>query len=49
MDNMDLQAIKLFVTTTAVALGLKVLAAIAFWIVGRWLIGRVVAADAARR
>ena len=39
---MDAQAIQLFVTTTLVDVGLKVLAAIAFWIVGRWLIGRVV-------
>jgi len=39
---MDAQAIQLFVTTTLVDVGLKVLAAIAFWIVGRWLIGRVI-------
>jgi small conductance mechanosensitive channel len=40
---MDLQAIQLFLSTTAVELGIKILAAIAFWVVGRWLIGRVVA------
>ena len=39
---MDAQAIQQFVTTTLVDLGLKVLAALAFWIIGRWLIGRVV-------
>ncbi|MBE7416972.1 MAG: mechanosensitive ion channel family protein [Ideonella sp.] len=40
---MDLQAIQHFLTTTATELGIKVLAAIAFWIIGRWLIGRVIA------
>ncbi len=40
---MDIEALKLFLSTTALAIGLKVLAAIAFWIVGRWLIGRVIA------
>jgi small conductance mechanosensitive channel len=40
---MDTQAIQLFLSTTATALGIKLLAAIAFWIVGRWLIGRVIA------
>jgi len=40
---MDLQAIQLFLTTTVTELGIKILAAIAFWIVGRWLIGRVIA------
>src|SRR5512139_1645074 len=40
---MDLSSLQTFITTTAVELGIKVLAAIAFWIVGRWLIGRVVA------
>jgi small conductance mechanosensitive channel len=32
-----------FLSTTASELAIKVLAAIAFWIVGRWLIGRVIA------
>ncbi|MBL8287146.1 MAG: mechanosensitive ion channel family protein [Rubrivivax sp.] len=39
---MDMQAIQAFVSTTLVELGIKVLAAIAFWIIGRWLIGAVV-------
>jgi small conductance mechanosensitive channel len=40
---MDWQAIQLFLSTTVVEVGIKILAAIAFWIVGRWLIGRVIA------
>ena len=40
---MDMQSIQTFLGTTVTELALKVLAAIAFWIVGRWLIGRVVA------
>ena len=32
-----------FLGTTATELAIKVLAAIAFWVVGRWLIGRVIA------
>ena len=40
---MDSQAIREFLSTTAIELGVKVLAAIAFWIIGRWLIGRVIA------
>ena len=39
---MDMQAIQAFVSTTLVELAIKVLAAIAFWIIGRWLIGAVV-------
>ncbi|MFO1286598.1 MAG: mechanosensitive ion channel family protein [Rubrivivax sp.] len=39
---MDMQAIQAFVSTTLVELAIKVLAAIAFWIIGRWLIGVVV-------
>ena len=39
---MDLQALKTFLGTTAIDLGIKLLAAMAFWIVGRWLIGKVV-------
>ncbi|GMV45107.1 MAG: mechanosensitive ion channel protein [Pseudomonadota bacterium] len=39
---MDLQTIQTFLGTTVTELAVKVLAAIAFWIVGRWLIGTVV-------
>ena len=39
---MDLSAIQVFVSTTLIDVALKVLAAIAFWIVGRWLIQRVI-------
>jgi small conductance mechanosensitive channel len=40
---MDFQAIQTFLTTTLVELLIKIVAAIAFWVVGRWIIGRVVA------
>jgi small conductance mechanosensitive channel len=40
---MDMQGIQNFLSTTATELAIKILAAIAFWIIGRWLIGRVVA------
>ena len=40
---MDMQSIQNFFSTTVADLAVKVLAAIAFWIVGRWLIGRVIA------
>ncbi len=40
---MDMQAIHNFLSTTATELAIKILAAIAFWIIGRWLIGKVVA------
>jgi small conductance mechanosensitive channel len=39
---MDFEAVRVFVTTTLAELGLKILAALAFWIVGRWIIGRVI-------
>lgn len=39
---MDMQSIQHFLSTTLVELGIKILAAIAFWVVGRWLIGRVI-------
>ncbi len=39
---MDMNAIHQFLSTTATELAIKVVAAIAFWIIGRWLIGRVV-------
>jgi len=41
---MDMQAFQLFLSTTAYDLAVKVLAAIAFWIIGRWLINRVISA-----
>jgi len=39
---MDMQSIQTFFGTTVTELAIKVLAAIAFWIIGRWLIGSVV-------
>jgi small conductance mechanosensitive channel len=39
---MDMQALQTFLSTTVTELAIKVLAAIAFWIVGRWLIGKVI-------
>ena len=39
---MDLSAVETFLRVTLLDVGLKVLAAIAFWLVGRWLIGRVI-------
>ena len=39
---MDIQALQTFLSTTVTELAIKVLAAIAFWIVGRWLIGKVI-------
>ncbi len=38
----NLQAFQAFLNTTIADLAVKVLAAIAFWIIGRWLIGRVI-------
>ena len=40
---MNLETFQTFLSTTGYELLIKVLAALAFWIVGRWLIGRVVA------
>ena len=40
---MDVQAVQTFLTTTAIDVGIKILAAIAFWVVGRWIIARVIA------
>jgi small conductance mechanosensitive channel len=40
---MDAQAISNFLSTTILDLAIKVLAALALWVVGRWLIGRVTA------
>jgi small conductance mechanosensitive channel len=39
---MDMQALQTFLSTTALELGIKILAAIAFWVIGRWLINKVV-------
>jgi len=39
---LDLNAIQTFFRVTAAELGIKILAAIAFWVIGRWLIGRVI-------
>jgi small conductance mechanosensitive channel len=39
---MDMQSIQVFLSTTATELAIKILAAIVFWIAGRWLIGWVV-------
>lgn len=39
---MRLEQIQQFLLTTGADLAIRVLAAIAFWIVGRWLIGRVI-------
>ncbi len=39
---MDISGIQTFVTTTLTELAIKILAAIAFWIIGRWLISRVI-------
>jgi small conductance mechanosensitive channel len=41
-DTMDMQTIQTFLSTTASELAIKIGAAIAFWIIGRWLIGRVI-------
>ncbi len=39
---MDMDSVQSFLSTTLTELGVKILAAIAFWIVGRWLIGKVI-------
>jgi len=39
---MNMENIQEFLSTTVLAVAIKVLAALAFWIVGRWLIGRVI-------
>jgi small conductance mechanosensitive channel len=39
---MDMQSINNFLSTTLTDLAVKIAAAIAFWIIGRWLIGKVV-------
>ena len=40
---MDTTAVETFLRVTALQLGLKILAAVAFWVVGRWIIVRVIA------
>jgi small conductance mechanosensitive channel len=40
---MDTQGLQLFLSTTLVEILVKIGAALIFWIVGRWLIGRVIA------
>jgi len=39
---MDMAAVQTFISTTLLDVAMKVLAALAFWIVGRWIINRVV-------
>ena len=39
---MDMQALQIFMSTTVTELAVKIAAAIAFWIVGRWMIGKVI-------
>lgn len=39
---MDIATVENFVRTTLAVLALKVAAAIAFWVIGRWLIGKVI-------
>ncbi|MBQ0929496.1 mechanosensitive ion channel family protein [Ideonella sp. 4Y16] len=39
---MDFSSLHQFLSTTVAELAIKVLASLAFWVIGRWLIGRVV-------
>ncbi len=39
---MDMTSIQNFLSTTVTELAVKILAAIAFWIIGRWMIGKVI-------
>ena len=39
---MDMTTVETFIKTTAADMLIKILAAIAFWIIGRWLIARVI-------
>ena len=39
---MDIALLQTFLTTTAIDIGLKIVAALAFWVIGRWIIGRVI-------
>ena len=40
---MDMQGIQQFVSSTLIELAMKIAAALAFWVIGRWMIGRVIA------
>jgi small conductance mechanosensitive channel len=42
MTSMDMTSLQQFLSTTVTELAIKILAAIAFWIVGRFLIGQVI-------
>ena len=42
MNKEDISHFQELITTTATELGIKILAAIAFWVIGRWLIGLAV-------
>ena len=39
---MDITSIQNFISTTLAELAIKVAAAIAFWVIGRWLIAKVI-------
>ena len=39
---MDMSAVQQFLSTTVTELAIKIIAAIAFWVIGRWLIGKVI-------
>jgi small conductance mechanosensitive channel len=39
---MDMQSVQTFLSTTVTELAIKIAAALAFWIIGRWLIGKVI-------
>ncbi len=39
---MDMATVEAFIRTTVADMAIKILAAIAFWFIGRWLIGRVI-------
>ena len=39
---MDMSSVQQFLSTTVTELGIKIVAAIAFWVIGRWLIGKVI-------
>jgi len=39
---MDMTSIQQFLSTTVTELAIKIIAAIAFWVIGRWLIGKVI-------
>ena len=41
MTEQDISRYQDLIVTTATDVGIKILAAIAFWVIGRWLIGMV--------